>query len=575
MSRPRGPVRRLLRASRPGWGRLSLAALAGFGAAGAGIGLTATSAWLISRAAEHPPVLYLMVAIVAVRALGLARGLFRYAERLVGHDAALRVLGDLRATVYARLTRVIPAAATDLRSGDLAARFVADVDAALDVLIRVVLPYTVTVLVALGSIVLLGTLLPAAGLVIAIGLGVVVIGTPLLHDAVSRRTDRATAALRGQLTAETVGLLQDLPDLVAYHGTEERLVGLSRTAERLRAATSRTSAAAGATDALSTAVAGVCATLGLALSAAAVHDHRLHPVVVAVIVLTPLAVFEAVSGLPMAAAELRTGRAALVRVFAIADRADPVPDPPTPLPIPVGRYELRLNGVDARWSSDGPIVLSMVDLVLPVGSRTVIVGESGGGKSTIAALLVRFLDPVAGSVTLGGTDLRAFTGAQVRSVVGLVDEDAYLFDTTIAGNLRVGRPDATDAQLRAALAAAHLGDWVDGLPRGLDTLVGEHGARCSGGQRRRLALARALLADVRVLILDEPTEHLDEPTAAKITAELLGAAGDRTVVLISHRAAALDQADQIVRVAAGRVTSVQTADRRGTPLPLEKLASPA
>lgn len=565
------PVLRLICLSRAAWGRLGLAALAGFGAAAAGIGLMATSAWLISRAAERPPVLYLMVAIVAVRAFGLSRGLFRYAERLIGHDAALRVLGDLRARVYARLARVMPAGATELRDGDLVARFVADVDTALDVLVRVVLPYMVAALVAIGSVILLGTLLPIAGVVLAIGLAAVALGVPLLHSVVSRRAERATAPLRGQLTAETVALLHHLPDLVAYQGTDKRLAELAETGNRLRRATTRTGAAAGATGALATGLTGACAVLGLGLAAGAVHAHRLTTVLVAVIVLTPLAVFEALNGLSAAAADLRIGRAALARVFALLDRADPVPDPATADQLSDGPYELRLHGVHARWGATGPAVLFDVNLTLPAGSRTVIVGPSGSGKSTIAALLVRFLDPTHGRVTLNGTDLRRLTGDQVRRVVGLVDDRAHLFDSTIADNLRIGRPDATVGQLRAALRAAHLGAWVDALPDGLDTRVGEHGARVSGGQRRRIALARALLADVAILILDEPTEHLDDQTAAEITAELLGGAGDRTVVLITHRMGALDRADQVVHVAGGRVGwLVSTA---GTVTPVGKVVA--
>ena len=560
--RPRPPVARLLRLARPVWPRLGYAGLAGAAAAGAGVALMATSAWLISRAAQHPPVLYLMVAIVAVRAFGLSRGVLRYAERLAGHDAALRILTELRVRTYARLARLVPAGVPDLRDGDLVARFAGDVDAALDVVVRAVLPQAVNVVIGLASVLMLGALLPAAGLAVAVALLAVVVGVPRLHSLIARRAEARAARLRGRLAEQTVTLLRQLPDAIAYDATGPAIAALTDTDARL-ARTARTgAAAAGAGSALASLAAGGCAVAGLVLTAGAVAEGRLNPVLVAVIVLTPLAVFDALSGLPAATAALRTGRAALTRVFAVLDRDDPVPDPARPEPNPAPTYHLRLRGVTARWPG-GPEAFTAVDLDLPQGSRTAVVGPSGAGKSTLAALLTRMLDPVTGTVTLGGTDLRDLTGDQVRAVVGLVDDRAYLFDATIAVNLRVGAPDASDARLREALAAAHLAEWVATLPRGLDTPVGEHGARLSGGQRRRLALARALLADRPVLILDEPAEHLDEATATALTRNFLAAAGNRTVVLITHRPVAGLPIDRIVHVAAGTVHTA--AARMGRP----------
>ncbi len=206
----------------------------------------------------------------------------------------------------------------------------------------------------------------------------------------------------------------------------------------------------------------------------------------------------------------------------------------TPVEVPDGPHTMRLETVTAGWSP-GRTAVQDVDLELRPGARVALVGPSGCGKSTVAALLVRFLDPVAGRVTLDGIDLRRIAPERVRQIVGYLPEDSYMFDTTIAANLRIARPDATDQQLRDVLARARLLDWVVNLPDGLQTLVGEHGRALSGGQRRRLALARALLADFRVLLLDEPTEHLDDETATGLLDDLLTAAGDRTVLVITHR----------------------------------------
>jgi ABC-type transport system involved in cytochrome bd biosynthesis fused ATPase/permease subunit len=208
--------------------------------------------------------------------------------------------------------------------------------------------------------------------------------------------------------------------------------------------------------------------------------------------------------------------------------------------------------MSARWDPAGPDVLSGIDLSVPAGRRVAIVGPSGAGKTTLAMVLLRFLDPSAGRVTLAGTDITSLDGDTVRGIVGLCAQDAHVFDSTLGENLRLARREATDEQVRSALRRAGLLGWVEGLPAGLDTDVGEHGVRLSGGQRQRLSLARVLLADFPVLVLDEPTEHLDEQTADELTRDLLAAAAGRTVLLITHRRAGLDQVDEVVRIEAGR-----------------------
>ncbi|MEU7907480.1 thiol reductant ABC exporter subunit CydC [Actinoplanes sp. NPDC049118] len=536
---------------RPASGRLLLAVLAGAGAAGAGIALMATSAWLISRAALHPPVLHLMVAIVVVRACGIGRGALRYLERLIGHDAALRILGGLRVRVFARLERLAPAGLADFRRADLVQRLVADVDAVLDLVTRVLLPYAVAALVGIGAVALVGTLLPAAGLTLAAALTLVGLVVPMLQSAAARRADGRLAPLRGELATTTVDLLHGLPDLIAYGSVARRLARLDEVDARLRRAEERSAAATGVSAAVTALGTGVCLLVGLAAGAVAVRGGRLSGELLAVVVLTPLAVFETAGTLPAAAQRWAGARAALRRLAEVFAAPDPVTAVPDPDVVPAGPYTLRLENVTAGWAP-GRTALRNVDLTLAPGARVALVGPSGSGKSTIAALLVRFLDPGSGRVTLNGTDLRSLDPDRVRRIVGYLGEDAYLFDTTIGENLRIAGRDASPDDLRAALRTARLLDWVDSLPHGLDTLVGEHGLALSGGQRRRLALARALLAGTPVLILDEPTEHLDEETAAALTRDLLAAAGDRTVLLITHRTDGLAAVDEVVTLAAGR-----------------------
>ncbi|MER7006523.1 ATP-binding cassette domain-containing protein [Dactylosporangium sp. NPDC000555] len=607
-----GGLRIVAGPARAAAGRLTLAVLAGLGAAGAAVGLMATSAWLISRAAQHPPVLHLMVAIVAVRAFGIGRGVLRYAERLAGHDAALRMLGDLRVRAYRRLVPLAPAGLAGFRRGDLAARLAADVDAVLDLVVRVWLPIVVAAVIGLASVLLVGALLPAAGAALAAGLLVTGVGVPLLQSALVRRADARLAPLRGTLAAGATDLVHGLPDLVAAGATGAALAALERTDRELLAATRRSSALAGVSAAVTAACAGLSVLAGLAAGAVAVRSGALPGELLAVVVLTPLAVFETVAAVPVAAQGLAAARAALRRLAEIAAVPDPAPDPASPVDLPVaspgvssvtpsvassvtpsvaslvapsvassgtpsvapsvvsfvapsvapsvassgtpavmpagsaGRPPVvRVEHVAAAWAADRP-VLHDLSFTLRPGRRVALVGPSGAGKSTVAALLLRWLDPTAGRITLGGVDLRDLRGDDVRRVIGYLGDDAYLFDTTIEANLRVARPEATDAELDEALAAARLDGWVQSLPDGLGTLVGEHGAAVSGGQRRRLALARVLLAGFPVLILDEPTEHLDEQTADELLDDLLDAAQGRTVLLITHRTDVLDRVDEVV-----------------------------
>jgi len=541
---------RLLRlAAGPATGGLLLAVLAGAGAAGAAVGLMAVSAWLISRAALHPPVLHLMVAIVAVRAFGLGRGVLRYAERLAGHDAALRVLGRLRARVFARLAELAPAGLAGYRRADLAERLTADVDAVLDMLTRVLLPYAVAVLVGTGSVLLVGAYSPRTGLTLAAGLVLIGAAVPVLQARAARRADGRRAPLRAGLATGTADLLHGLPDLLAYDAARARLAGLADIDARLRGAEQRSAAMSGVSAAVTAFVTGVCLLVGLAVGAVAVRAGELSGELLAVVVLTPLAVFETAAGLPAAAQHFAAARASLRRLADVLGTPVPVVVPVVPVAVPTGPHTLRLAGVDAAWNP-GHTVVHDVDLELAPGARVALVGPSGSGKSTIAALLVRFLDPSAGRVTLDGVDLRRIAPERIRQIVGYLPEDAYLFDTTIAANLRIGGPDATDDRLRSVLAQARLLDWVDTLPDGLETLVGEHGRALSGGQRRRLVLARALLADFRVLILDEPTEHLDDETATALLDDLLAAAAGRSVLVITHRADIASRVDEVIELAA-------------------------
>ncbi|THA84118.1 thiol reductant ABC exporter subunit CydD [Streptomyces sp. A0592] len=547
------PLRRVRAVARAWQGRFRLGLLLGSLAVGCSVGLMAVSGWLISRASEQPPVLYLMVAVTATRAFGMGRAVFRYAERLVSHDAVLRMLADLRVSVYRRLERIAPAGLREHRRGDLLARLVADADALQDYWLRWLLPVGTAVLVGTGSVAFTTWLLPEAGAVLAVGLLAAGVGVPLVSGACARRAERRLAPARGELATRVADLLTGTAELTVAGALADRK-GRAREGDAvLTRIAARGAAASGLGGGLSALVCGLTVVAAAAVAADAVHDGRLSGVAMAVAVFTPLAAFEAVTGLPLAVQYRQRVRRSAERVYEVIDAPVPVAEPEQPAEAPASPFPLRLAGLSARHPGQERDALRGLDLTLDAGRRIAVVGPSGSGKTTLAQVMLRFLDPAEGSYRLGGADARTLDSDDVRALVGLCAQDAHLFDSSVRENLRLARTGASEEQLRDALAAARLLEWADGLPDGLDTLVGEHGERISGGQRQRLALARALLADFPVLVLDEPAEHLDLVTADALTADLLAATEGRTTVLITHRLAGLEAVDEVLVLDRGEV----------------------
>jgi ATP-binding cassette subfamily C protein CydCD len=541
-------------------GRLGLALLLGSLALGSAVGLMATSGWLISRASQQPPVLYLMVAVTATRAFGIGRAVFRYGERLVSHDAVLRMLADTRVAVYRRLERLAPAGLLHRRRGDLLTRLVADVDALQDYWLRWLLPAAAAVAVSAASAGFTAWLLPEAGAVLAAGLLAAGAGVPLITGAVARRAERRLAPARGVLATRAADLLTGTAELTVAGALPARTADVRRADATLTRITSRAATATALGSGLTALVSGLTVAAAALVAVRAVAEGRLDGLLAAVVVLTPLAAFEAVLGLPLAVQFRQRVRRSAERVHEVLDAPEPVREPERPRQAPATPFPVVVRGLTARHPGQDGDALAGIDLTLARGRRIAVVGPSGSGKTTLAQVLLRFLDPEAGTYTLAGTDARDLDGDEVRRLVGLCAQDAHLFDSSVRENLLLARRDATDADLRDALGRARLLEWADGLPEGLDTLVGEHGARLSGGQRQRLALARALLADFPVLVLDEPAEHLDLPTADALTADLLDATEGRTTLLITHRLAGLAAVDEVVVLDEGRVVQRGTFD---------------
>ncbi|MFI0977959.1 thiol reductant ABC exporter subunit CydD [Streptomyces sp. NPDC021093] len=548
-----GALRRVRQDAGEQRGRLGLALLLGSLALGSAVGLMAVSGWLISRASEQPPVLYLMVAVTATRAFGIGRAVFRYAERLVSHDAVLRMLADMRVAVYRRLERIAPAGLRETRRGDLLSRLVADVDALQDYWLRWALPAGAAVVVSAAAVGFTGWMLPEAGAVLAVGLLAAGVVVPLVSGAAARRAERQLAPARGALAVRVADLLGGVGELTVAGALRRRLAAVRDADAVLTRIASRGASATALGGGLSALVCGLTVVGAAWVGAQAVADGRLAGVQLAVVVLTPLAAFEAVTGLPLAVQYRQRVRRSAERVYEVLDAPVPVREPETAAVAPASPFPVEVRGLSARYAGQERDALTGVDLTLEAGKRVAVVGVSGAGKTTLAQVLLRFLDAAEGTYTVGGVAADSLDGDDVRRIVGLCAQDAHLFDSSVRENLRLARTDADDAQLLDALGRARLRDWVEALPEGLDTLVGEHGARLSGGQRQRLALARALLADFPVLVLDEPAEHLDLATADALTADLLTATEGRTTVLITHRLQGLEDVDEVVVLDGGRV----------------------
>ncbi len=555
MSGPRDDLRRLWRLADPDRARLALAALLAFLALASAVGLLVVSAWLISRASEQPPILHLQVAIVAVRAFGISRGVFRYAERLVGHDAAFRSLTNVRVAVYERLERLAPAGLGAYRRGDLLARLVGDVDSSADLIVRVGLP-TASGLAAGGLAVLIGwAILPAAGIALLALLVVAGLVSPALSAGLGQRAQRARAAAEGRLAGQVVTSLATAPELLAYGVVDSAVAQVAGTDAELTRLERRSAAASGIGQALSTLATGLTIAACLGLGVTAVRQGRLDGVWLAALALIPLAMADVLSGLPAAALARARVAGAARRIFEVIDAPDPVPAHAAVETGPIGaaRPAMELREVSARYPGAATDAVTGLDLDLPPGRRIALVGPSGAGKSTVATVVLRLLDHRTGSYRLGGSDVRDRSEESVREVVTAVDQSSHLFDTTIEENLRLANRAASPADLRSALERAALTEWVDSLPAGLATRVGAHGSGVSGGEAQRIALARALLADRPVVVLDEPGEHLDAAMADEVTAAALAATEGRSVVLITHRMAHTGDCDEVLVLIEGRV----------------------
>ena len=534
--------------------RLALVTVAaGGGAVLAAVALLALSGELISRAALQPPVLSLTVLIVAVRAVGFVRAGLRYAERLASHDLALRALARLRGAFCRALVPLVP---SGLRAGrgDLLSRLVQDVDTLQQLYVRALGPPAIAALTGLLVVFAAWLVLPAAALVLAVGLLLAGTAVPLVTARAARRAGRRQGAARARLTAEILEAAEGAAELAACGRAGDRIARVRAADAALGRLAVRDALAGALASGLGAAVQGATVVGVLAVAIPAVHSGALDGVLLAALAFLALASFEAVAPLSLAATHAAGCAGAAARLTGVLGAADPVADRTDPHALPA-RGSLCVEDVALRYDADGDWVLRGANLRLDAGRALAIVGPSGAGKTTLAEVLVRFRDPQHGRITLGGTDVRDLSQDELRGAVVLCAQDAALFTTTLAENVRLARPGADDDAVRAALELVGLGPWLEGLPEGLDTLVGEQGAQLSGGQRQRIALARAVLADARYVIVDEPTAHLDPVSAQELLARLAQDARrrGRGLLAIVHGNGDRSAFDEVLELRAGRL----------------------
>ncbi|GMT98673.1 thiol reductant ABC exporter subunit CydC [Corallococcus caeni] len=497
--------------------------------------LGALSAWLIARAAEMPPVLDLTLAIVGVRALGLSRAGLRYAHRLVAHDVAFHGVARLRARLVDALARGPLTRVLGLKRGDLVARLGGDVDAVGEAVIRALVPMAIAVGVGVGSVVLLAFFLPAAAGALAVSLAIAGGVAPWMGARALALLEKASSDTRSHQLATALELLEGAAEW-KVSGQARVLLGALRaddlSLERLSARAARwTAAATFLMHGAWSASVGAALVLGFA----ALGRGALSQVELCVVVLVPLGAFEALQSMPAALTQLLRSTEAARRLLPFLEMPE-AEHPATALPSPAPAAHLRAEGLACGWP-DRSAAVSGINLTVRRGRSLALTGPSGSGKTTLLLSLAGHLPAKAGVVKLGEVSLADVSEQRRVELLHCSAEDAHLFDTTLRENLRVVRATLTDDEAVAALHKAGLGDWYARQPQGLDTPLGRGGEALSGGERRRVLLARAWLSEAPWLLLDEPTEHLDPRTAARVMRDLDGMkAHGRGLVVVTHDA---------------------------------------
>jgi len=543
---------RLLGFLRPFAAQVILSVLLGVATIASAIGLLGASADLIARAALHPSIATLQVAIVSVRFFGISRAAFRYLERLVSHSVNFRLLAQFRTWFYRAVEPLAPARLMDYQGGDLLSRAIADIETLENFYVRAVAPPLVALIVTIGMSLFIGSYHPELGLLLAGGLLVSGVGVPVVTRILARKPGRQIVAARSHLSAAIVDGLQGMPELLLYNRSDAALDQINHLGRQMGAAQMRLAWAGGLANALNLGLMLLTLWGILWLSIPLVSADVLPGVLLAVLVQLTLASFESVLPLASAAQNLETSLEAGRRLFSLADLPPMVSEPAVPLP-PPANSDLELVNLTFSYAPELPPALRNLSAVLPLGRRIAIVGPSGAGKSTLSNLLLRFWPHIPGQILLGGQPLSSYSLSDSRKRIGVISPHTMVFTATLRENLCLAQPAAADAELISVLTHVQLSEWFSALPNGLDTWLGEQGHQMSAGERQRLALARLLLQNAPIWILDEPTANLDALTEQALIQTLLALSAGHTVIWITHRLIGLDALDEIIALDAGIV----------------------
>ena len=543
---------RLLRFLGPHRWQVALAVVLGVGTMASNVVLLSVAAYLIAASALQYGLSQLTLSMFLVQIFGISRAVSRYLERLVSHNVTFELLADLRTWLYGRLEPLSPARLIEYRSGDLLTRIVKDVEELENIYLRAFSPVIVAVVISALTFVALYVFDPGIAFVALGFLALAGVGVPLLVGALARRLGRRELESRAELNTQIVDGIQGVQDLLALGQTSEQQRKISDLSLMLGRVQKRMVSITGLQNTLNDLTMNLAMWTVLILAIPLVNEGGIPAVYLAFLALAILASFEAVQPLGTAFQFLGRSLGAGERLFEIADAEPRVLDHAEPLPPPTD-YTLEFDHLGFRYREDEPLVLDEISFKLEPGRRVAVVGPSGSGKSTLVSLVLRFWDPTAGEVRLGGHDLRGYTREDLRNNIGLVAQDTHLFNETLRDNLLLSRPDASDLEIEFALERAQLVEFVGQLPQGLDTPLGEQALRLSGGERQRLAIARALLKDAPVLILDEPTANLDPATEHQLLAEIYDLMPNRTTLVITHRLVHMERMDEILVLESGRI----------------------
>ena len=545
---------RLLRLIAPYKWWVVLAVLLSFLTVGSSVGLMAMSAYLISKSAIVTDVADIALIVTFVRVFAIARAVFRYLERYFTHTATFRILTHLRVWFFASIEPLAPARLMQYRSGDLLARIVGDIGTLENFYVRVVVPPVAAAMVTLVACAILGQFSPALGIALFVFLALTGIVLPLFTRWVSLKPAGAVVAIRSELNAALVDEIQGLSDLLAFDQAEQHREGTLVLSRDLIRAQQRLALFRGASHGMAALLTSLAGVTMLLIGIPLVSSGQVDGVFLALLPLTAIAAFEAVQPLSMALQQLEANQAAGKRLFELIDAEPEVREPATPSPQPP-EYSLTVSGLSFRYGAGEPLALDRVNLSIPAGGRLVMMGPSGSGKSTLVNLLVRFREYDTGQICIGGHDLHEWHSDDARALVGVVSQQVHLFNTSVRDDLLVANPDATDEQIEDACRMAQLHDFIESLPMGYDTRIGENGVLLSGGERQRLAMARVVLKAAPILVLDEATSNLDALTEQRLMASLEPFLDGRTVLMIAHRLPRMEKAPRVVHLIDGRIES--------------------